>query len=68
MGTENECPIPLETSTLANVVTFLDYLYAVMLGPGVRLDLRFLGVVSVLGFLLFPLATQICGKRMFGVA
>ena len=38
-----------------------------MLRPGVRLDLRFLGVALVLCFLLLPPATQICGKRMFGV-
>ena len=36
-----------------------------MLGPGVHLDVRFLGVASVLGFLLLPPATQICGKRVF---
>ena len=36
----------------------------VMLGPGVRLCSRFLGVASVLGFLLLPPATQICGKRV----
>ena len=40
----------------------------VMLGLGVRLDLRFLGVVSVLGLLLLPPAMQICGKRVFRVA
>ena len=39
----------------------------VMLGPGIRLYLRFLGVASVLGFLLLPPATQICGKRVFGM-
>ena len=39
----------------------------VMLGPGVRLDVRFLGVASVLGSLLLPLAMQICGKRVLGV-
>ena len=39
----------------------------VKLWPGIRLDLRFLRVVSVLGFLLLPPATQICGKRVFGV-
>ena len=39
----------------------------VTLGPGVRLDVRFLRVVSVLGPLLLPLATQVCGKRVFGV-
>ena len=39
----------------------------VTLGPGVRLDVRFLGVASVLGFLLLPPASQICGKRVFGV-
>ena len=39
----------------------------VTLGPGVCLNLRFSGVASVLGFLLLPPATQICGKRMFGV-
>ena len=41
--------------------------FYVTLGPGVRLDVRFLGVASVLGFLLLPPATQVCGKRMFGV-
>ena len=39
----------------------------VTLGPGVCLDVRFLGVALVLGSLLLPLATQICGKRVFGV-
>ena len=39
----------------------------VMLRPGIRLYLRFLGVASVLGFLLLPPATQICGKRVFGM-
>ena len=39
----------------------------VTLGPGVHLDVRFLGVALVLGFLLLPLATQICGKRVLGV-
>ena len=43
----------------------------VMLGPGVRLNLRFLGVASILGFLLLPPAMQICGKRvllvMYGI-
>ena len=39
----------------------------VTLGPGVRLDVRFLGVASVLGFLLLPPAMQICGKRVFRV-
>ena len=37
----------------------------VTLGPGVRLDVRFLGVASVLRLLLLPLATQVCGKRVF---
>ena len=37
----------------------------VTLGPGVRLDMRFLCVVSVLSFLLLPPATQIRGKRVF---
>ena len=40
---------------------------SVTLGPGVRLDVRFLGVASVLGFLLLPPATQMCGKRVLGV-
>ena len=40
----------------------------VTLGPGVRLDLRFLRVASLAGLLLLPPATQICGKRVFGVA
>ena len=40
-------------------------LILVTLGPGVHLDVRFLGVASVLGFLLLPPATQICGKRVF---
>ena len=39
----------------------------VTLRPGVRLDVRFLRVASVLGLLLLPLATQICGKRVFGM-
>ena len=39
----------------------------VTLGPGIRLDVRFLGVASFLGLLLLPPATQICGKRVFGV-
>ena len=39
----------------------------VTLGPGVHLGLRFLWVASVLGFLLLPPATQICGKRVFGM-
>ena len=39
----------------------------VTLGPGVRLDVRFLRVASVLGFLLLPPATQVCGKRVFGM-
>ena len=38
-----------------------------MLGPGIHLDVRFLGVVSALGFLLLPPAMQICGKRVFGM-
>ena len=42
-------------------------LYCVTLRPGVRLDVRFLGVASVLGLLLLPLAMQVCGKRVFGV-
>ena len=37
----------------------------VTLRPGIHLDLRFLGVASVLGFLLLPPAMQICGKRVF---
>ena len=41
--------------------------WLVTLGPGVRLDVRFLGVASVLGFLLLPPAMQICGKRVFGM-
>ena len=41
--------------------------HSVMLGPGVHLDARFCWVASVLGFLLLPPATQICGKRVFGV-
>ena len=40
----------------------------VTLGPGVRLDVRFLRVASVLRPLLLPPATQVCGKRVFGVA
>ena len=40
----------------------------VTLGPGVRLNVRFLGVALTLGLLLFPLATQVCGKRVFGMA
>ena len=39
----------------------------VTLGPGVRLDVRFLGVALILGSLLLPLATQVCGKRVLGV-
>ena len=39
----------------------------VTLRPGVRLDVRFLCVASVLGSLLLPPAMQVCGKRMFGV-
>ena len=39
----------------------------VTLGPGVRLDVRFLRVASVLRLLLLPPATQVCGKRVFGV-
>ena len=38
-----------------------------MLGPGVRLDVRFLGVASVLGLLLLPPVMQVCGKRVFGM-
>ena len=37
---------------------------AVMLQLGVCLNLRFLSVVLVLGFLLLPPAMQICGKRV----
>ena len=40
---------------------------AVTLGPGIHLFMRFLIVASVLGLLLLPPATQICGKRMFGM-
>ena len=40
---------------------------SVTLGPGVRLDVRFLGVASVLRLLLLPPATQIRGKRVFGM-
>ena len=39
----------------------------VTLGPGVRLDVRFLRVALVLGLLLLPPAMQICGKRVFGM-
>ena len=39
----------------------------VTLGPGVRLGVRLLGVASVLRLLLLPPATQVCGKRVFGV-
>ena len=39
----------------------------VTLWPGVCLDLRFLRVTSVLGFLLLPPAMQICGKRVLWV-
>ena len=39
----------------------------VTLGLAVRLNLRFLRVVSVLGFLLLPSVMQICGKRVFRV-
>ena len=39
----------------------------VTLEPGVCLDVRFLGVASVLRLLLLPPATQICGKRVFGM-
>ena len=46
---------------------FLMHLEAVhvTLGPGVHLDVRFLRVASVQGLLLLPLATQVCGKRVF---
>ena len=37
----------------------------VMLQLGVCLDLRFLRVALVLGFLLLPPVTQMCGKRVF---
>ena len=36
-----------------------------MLWLGTHLDLRFLGVALVLGFLLLPPVMQICGKRVF---
>ena len=39
--------------------------WTVTLRPGVRLDVRFLGVASVPGSLLLPPATQMCGKRVF---
>ena len=39
----------------------------VTLGPGVCLDVRFLRVASMLGLLLLPPATQIRGKRVFGM-
>ena len=51
----------------------LDYLTSlcsfpdVTLGPGVCLDMRLFGVASVLGLLLLPPATQVCGKRVFGM-
>ena len=38
---------------------------AVTLRPGVRLDVRFLGVASVPGSLLLPPETQMGGKRVF---
>ena len=41
--------------------------HCVTLRPGVRLNVRFLRVVSVLGLLLLPPATQIRGKRVFGM-
>ena len=44
-----------------------DQVWLVTLGPGVHLDVRFLGVASVLRLLLLPPATQICGKRVFGM-
>ena len=40
---------------------------SVTLRLGVRLNLRFLSVVLVLGFLLLPPVTQIHGKRVFRV-
>ena len=48
-------------------MTALAFSSIVTLGPGVRLDVRFLGVASVLRLLLLPPATQVCGKRVFGV-
>ena len=44
--------------------TVIPYIAIVTLGLGVCLDLRFLGVVLVLGFLLLPPAMQMCGKRV----
>ena len=42
--------------------------HAVTLWLGICLDVRSLWVASLLGFLLLPPATQICGKRVFWVA
>ena len=50
---------------LPNRMTALAFSSIVTLGPGVRLDVRFLGVASVLRLLLLPPATQVCGKRVF---
>ena len=67
---------PLESPVLGSLESLLLVLLVclgtlcdqfVTLGPGVRLDVRFLRVASVLGLLLLPLATQICGKRVFGM-
>ena len=61
-------------STKMNSMTIPDCVYMwhelttiVMLQLGVCLDLRFLRVALVLGFLLLPPATQMCGKGVFWV-
>ena len=52
-----------EFSSLGHLT--IPFTLSVTLGPGVRLDVRFLRVASVLGSLLLPLATQVRGKRVF---
>ena len=44
-----------------------DLVLYVTLRLGIHLDVRFLGVASILRLLLLPPVTQVCGKRVFGM-
>ena len=56
-----------DTNLTARHSAFCIFASCVTLRLGIHLDVRFLGVASVLGSLLLPLATQICGKRVLRV-
>ena len=57
--------VAIQEPAISNFGTTVASRDCVTLRPGVRLDVRFLGVASIPGSLLLPPATQICGKRVF---